>query len=263
MRRWSAPLMLALLIAGCGEAPKAASKPAANATADATAAAETQPRDLTLKAADGAQVFARYYPATRPKALLLLFHQAGASKDEYAPIAPRLAADGYAALAVDARAGGDLFGPNQTVQALGHAGDYAEARQDLQAAIDWAQGQKLPVFLWGSSYSSALVFPLAAANKGKVAGVLAFSPNEYLGSGDPVKTAAGRLDVPVFVTAANDAEEVSGAQAIIGGMAPGRATFYKPEAGVHGASTLREDRNPKGWRANFAAVEAWLKKAVS
>lgn len=257
MRRLAAPMILGLLLAGCGEAPKDAAQPTSTVTTPA------QPGDVTLKAADGASVFARYYPAAHPTALLLLFHQAGASKDEYAPIAPRLAAAGYSALAVDARAGGDLFGPNQTVQALGKAADYAAARQDLQAAIDWAQDKKLPIFLWGSSYSSALVFPLAAANKGKIAGVLAFSPNEYLGNGDPVKAAAGQLDVPVFITAANDAEEVDGAQAIASKMGAGHTTFYKPQAGVHGASTLREDRNPKGWQANFAAVEAWLKKAVS
>ncbi|MBX9795833.1 MAG: alpha/beta hydrolase, partial [Sphingomonas sp.] len=57
--------------------------------------------------------------------MLLLFHQAGSSKDEYAAIAPQLAADGYSALAIDARAGGDLFGPNQTVAALGGSADYA------------------------------------------------------------------------------------------------------------------------------------------
>ncbi|MBX9882626.1 MAG: lysophospholipase [Sphingomonas sp.] len=260
MRRFAASLAFTLLLAGCDEAPTATPKPAA---AEEPATTLGQPSDITLKAADGARVFARYYPAEHPKALLLLFHQAGSSKDEYAPIAPSLVADGYSALAVDARAGGDLFGPNQTVKALGRAADYVAARQDLQAAIDWAQDKKLPIFLWGSSYSSALVFPLAAANKGKIAGVLAFSPNEYLGDGDPVKTAAGQIDVPVFITAANDAEELDGAQAIASRMAADHTTFYKPEAGVHGASTLREDRNPKGWRANFSAVEAWLKKAVS
>lgn len=252
----SAALLVALALANCSAAPKESPKPTPTATAPGVT-------DLTLKAADGARVFARYYPAASPNALLLLFHQAGSSKDEYAAIAPRLAADGYSALAVDARAGGDLYGPNQTVRALGHPADYTAARQDLQAAIDWAQDKHLPVLLWGSSYSSALVFPLAAANKGKVAGVLAFSPDEYVGAGDPVKTAAATLDVPVFITAANDAEELGAAKAIADRMAPDRATLYRPQAGVHGASTLREDRNPKGWRANFSVVEAWLKKVAS
>jgi len=256
MRRLAACLILIPCLAGCGEAPKAAPPPGATT-------APSQPSDVNLKAADGARVFARYYPAANPKALILLFHQAGSGKDEYAPIAPRLVTDGYSALAIDARAGGDLYGPNQTVRALGHEGDYAAARQDLQAAIDWAQDKHLPVLIWGSSYSSALVFPLAAENKGKVAGVLAFSPSEYLGTGDPVKSAAQRLDLPVFITAASDAEEIAAAKAVVARIAPGRVVFYQPAAGVHGASTLREDRNPKGWRSNFAAVEAWLRKVAS
>ncbi|MBX9797774.1 alpha/beta hydrolase, partial [Sphingomonas sp.] len=163
---------------------------------------------------------------------------------------------------IDARAGGDLFGPNQTVAALGGSADYAAARADLQAAVDWAQGRGLPVLIWGSSYSSALVFPLAAANKGRVAGVLAFSPSEYIGAGDPVKTAAATLDVPVFITAASDEGELAAAAAIAARVPGGRATLYRPRAGVHGSSSLREDRNPSGWRANFAAVEAWLKQVA-
>ena len=193
---------------------------------------------------------------------LLLFHQAGSSKAEYAPIAPRLVADGYSALAVDARAGGDLYGANETVKALGHSADYAAARADLQAAVDWAQGQGVPVLIWGSSYSSALVFPLGAANAGKVAGVLAFSPSEYIGGGDPVKRAAAALKVPVFITSAGDAEEHGAAAAIAARVAPERVTLYRPAAGVHGSSSLRQDRNPRGWQANFAAVEAWLGKVV-
>lgn len=250
-----ASLLLALLATGCGQAatPPAA-QPAEPAAPGATA--------LTLTAADGTKVFARLYAAPRPKALILLFHQAGSSKAEYAPIAPRLVADGYSALAVDARAGGDLYGANETVKALGHSADYAAARADLQAAVDWAQGQGVPVLIWGSSYSSALVFPLGAANAGKVAGVLAFSPSEYIGGGDPVKRAAAALKVPVFITSAGDAEEHGAAAAIAARVAPERVTLYRPAAGVHGSSSLRQDRNPRGWQANFAAVEAWLGKVV-
>lgn len=67
-------------------------------------------RDVTLRAKDGLTVFARAYAADQPKAVILLFHQAGSSKGEYATIAPKLALAGYDALAVDARAGGGLFG---------------------------------------------------------------------------------------------------------------------------------------------------------
>jgi len=66
---------------------------------------------VTLQARDGVSVSALLYEATQPKAVILLFHQAGSSKAEYATIAPRLVASGYTALAIDQRSGGSLFGP--------------------------------------------------------------------------------------------------------------------------------------------------------
>lgn len=50
--------------------------------------------------------------------MILLFHQAGSSKAEYATISPRLVAAGYSALAIDQRSGGELFGSNETAAAL-------------------------------------------------------------------------------------------------------------------------------------------------
>lgn len=115
---------------------------------------------MTLTAADGKTVFGRLYRAEHPKATILLFHQAGSGKDEYRTIAPRLVAAGYSALAIDQRAGGALFGPNETSAQYPRPAGYLEAVPDLQAAIDWATQQHVPVILWGSSYSAALVFPL-------------------------------------------------------------------------------------------------------
>ena len=47
---------------------------------------------VILKAADGVLVHGLEYQAPQLKAVMLLFHQAGSSKAEYATIAPRLAA---------------------------------------------------------------------------------------------------------------------------------------------------------------------------
>jgi len=252
MRRLMA-MAAALVLAACGQGPSSASAAGAPPTA----------KPVTIKAGDGVTVYGRYYPAPNPKALILLFHQAGSSKDEYATIAPRLVKDGYAALAIDQRSGGTLYGPNQTAAALGRSADYLEAKRDLQAALDWAKARGNRPILWGSSYSSALVFLVAADNPGAVKAVLSFSPGEYLGRPDLVKDAAARVQVPVFVTSAKDSGEIAAAKAIFDKV-PTRAKvrFVPQTAGIHGSSTLIDRRNPAGAGENWRAVEAFLRSVA-
>lgn len=214
---------------------------------------------LRLKAADGVTVVARYYPASQPKALILLFHQAGSSKDEYASIAPRLNAAGYSALAVDQRSGGSLFGKNETMALIGSDPGYLPAERDLQAALDWGKQQKLPLALWGSSYSSSLVFVVAAKNPEAVKAVLAFSPGEYFDDKTMVAKAAARVKAPVYATSANDPGEIDAARQILKSV-PGDRVQYIPQAGgVHGSSTLIAARNRSGAEANWTSVLAFLK----
>ena len=248
-----AALGIALLIAGCGvqQAPE-----------DSRSAI---PRSVTvapvrLRAADGLTVFGRYYRAPHPKALILLFHQAGSSMDEYATIAPRLADSGYSALAIDQRSGGTLFGPNQTAAQLKRDPGYAAAQKDMQAALDWAAMQNVPIVVWGSSYSSALAFPLAAQNEGRVKAVLAFSPGEYLDDTHAVSRAAAQVEMPVFVAVA-DGREAQAAKPIVDALGTD-ATFYVPTHGVHGSSTLIAARNAAGADANWRAVMAFLRRTV-
>ncbi len=215
---------------------------------------------VELRAADGISVFGTAYWAKDPRATILLFHQAGASRIEYKTIAPRLVQAGYNVLAIDQRAGGNLFGGNNaTAKRFGHEASYLEAKPDLQAALDWALMQHLPVILWGSSYSSALVFLLAAENPGKVAALLSFSPNEYLGSPKLVGTAAASVNIPMFVTSSMDTDEIAGAKAILSAAPSNAKTQFVPKkGGVHGSSTLDEKRNAKGAEENWLAVLTFL-----
>lgn len=216
---------------------------------------------VTLRAADGVLVHGDLYlPSGAPRGVLLLFHQAGSNSREYAPIAPKLAALGWAALAIDQRAGGDLFGGrNLTAEGAPGVDDYAAALPDLEAALAWARqrwpGQR-PV-VWGSSYSAALVFVLASRHANDVSAVLAFSPDEYL-SGLSVHAAAARIRVPVFVTSARDAGEEAAAASILAASPATLKQQFRAQAGVHGSATLRPDANPAGAAANFAAVAAFL-----
>lgn len=218
---------------------------------------------LTLRAADGVGVFGTLTPASAaPRGMALLFHMAGANRAEYAAIAPALARRGFASLAIDQRSGGADFGArNETAAALGGRDPgYLAALPDLEAALAWArmQGGGVPILAFGSSYSAALVFLLAARQPGALAALLAFSPGEYL-RGTSVRDAAARVDCPVFVASAADPSEVSAARAILAAVPAGvRKVQFAPEVGPHGASLLRADRDPRGAEAAWRAVDGFL-----
>lgn len=248
-------LLLIALASGCNAEP---AKQAASSQETPAIRGEA----LQLKASDGVTVYGRYYKAARPTALVLLFHQAGSSKEEYATIAPRLAEAGYSALAIDQRAGGSLFATNETAAALGRKADYLEAIPDLRAALDWAQAQKLPIVLWGSSYSSSLIFPLAAGDPQGIKALLAFSPGEYFDADKSlVRRAAAKVAVPVFV--ASTQSEISEADPIMAALPKNSlSTRFVPPKGVHGSSTLIASRNPDGAEANWKAVLAFLRQVT-
>jgi dienelactone hydrolase len=222
---------------------------------------------VQLKAADGVDIFGAYYPApgsSRP--MILLFHQAASNHFEYATIAPKLVAAGFSCLAIDQRWGGVMWGHrNETVHKLGHSenssGNVSSLEADLEAALAWAR-QKDPrhkVILWGSSYSASLVLVVAAQHPDEVAGVLAFSPGEYFGSSPMlVRDAATKVHVPVFVTSENDADALTDATRVFDAVASSDKVHYKARYSVHGSSTLRMDRNPKGAAANWQAAMKFL-----
>jgi dienelactone hydrolase len=218
---------------------------------------------VTLSASDGTKVYGDFYPAdSKSQPYILLFHQAGSNRAEYAPIAPRLVELGFNCLAIDQRSGGDLWDQqNETVRHLGHNGEYSEVLKDMEAALAWAKssGNNGKVLVWGSRYSAALVFLLAANHQEGIAGVLAFSPNEYLDGRHAVHDAASKVSVPIFVTSAKDRDEIAAAQSILAVAPAQRKTQFVPHtAGVHGSSTLRADKDRAGESENWRAVEEFL-----
>ena len=227
----------------------------------------TAPRRVVLKASDGVTVYAWHYAAAdKARPAILLFHQAGSNHAEYETIAPRLVTLGYHALALDQRSGGRMWGQaNRTAAQFAKEVDYGAVLPDLEAALAWPATQGLPArsIVWGSSYSAALVFLVAALHSSAVAAVLAFSPGEYLGDEHSVKDAAAKVQAPVFVTCAQDAEEIAAARAIVqavpGASGLAQATQFVPRrGGVHGSSTLRREKNPSGAEENWRAVEQFL-----
>jgi dienelactone hydrolase len=244
-------------LAGCQQAATTPA-PSGQASEQAGQKAEMAVSDVSFLADDGLMVSGRYYRAARPKAIILLFHQADSSQAEYATIAPRLVKLGYSALAIDQRSGGSMFGPNLTAARLGRAADYNAALRDLEAALAWSRDAHLPTIVWGSSYSSALVFKLAAKHQTDIDALLAFSPGEYLGPGKPVATAAATVKVPTYISVSNSADELAGAKPIFDAIASSEKTLHVPPIGVHGSSSLITDRNPGGAEENWSAVNRFL-----
>jgi dienelactone hydrolase len=245
--RMAALLLAVLALAGCNRpvAPKA----------DVSARTE----QVVLNAADGVQIYGSFSTPEHPRAIILLFHQAGSGQGEYLTIVPRLTAQGFATLAIDQRSGGDMFGGNWTVKKLGESRSYLEARQDLEAAFAWARARKLPVILWGSSYSASLSF-LVAADHPDVKALLAFSPGEYFDGNPAIAPAAAKLAMPVFVTSAQDPREIAAAKALIDAAPAAKKRQFVPvKGGVHGSSTLIAAKNPgaeDAWSAGLAFLDS-------
>jgi len=218
------------------------------------------PRATTLTAADGVAVHADYYPASSAGApIILLFHQARSNRGEYRSIAPRLVARGFAALALDQRSGDARWGlSNQTVDGLGHSTGYLEALPDLEAALVWAQrqaGATGTVVVWGSSYSAALVFLLAARHPDEIDALLAFSPGEYLAPEGIVAEQAARLDLPVLILA--PPSERARAGAIYQAVSSRDKKLEIPRQAVHGSSMLITERNAAA-ASIWPVVDAFL-----
>ncbi|MES2401064.1 MAG: alpha/beta hydrolase [Pseudomonadota bacterium] len=228
-----------------------------------TAAAEP----VTLTAADGVKVFGDYQAASKPGApLILAFHQAESSSAEYKPLISRLNQAGFSVLAIDQRSGGDEFGgENKTVASLGRSGSYESALQDMESALAWGKSRAngSPVLVWGSSYSAALVFVLAARHPADIHALLAFSPGEYLAKTEAVRTAAKTVTVPVFIDQASDEGEIAASRSIVAAVATpaaGKVNFIGRKNSVHGSATLRSDSNPAGAEENWQAVLAFLSR---
>ncbi len=224
------------------------------------------PVPITLQAADHVAIYASTYGSRQGSApVILLFHQAGSSKSEYAPLAPRLVALGYRAVAIDQRSGGDLYAPpNETVAHLGRSASFEDVLADMDAALAYAKRTYpgAPIYAWGSSYSAALAFPFAAKHLGEIAAVLAFSPGEYLADKRAVQRAARRITVPVFLDSASDPQEIASARAIYDVLGSHLKVQYVPTTGIHGSSTLRDDRDAAGAAANWQAVTAFLARVT-
>ncbi len=222
--------------------------------------------EVRFETSDGITVFGDLFRSeeSHGRPLILLFHQGGASaRGEYAPLIPRLLAEGFTLLAIDQRRGGDRFGgENRTIAGLGDREfTYCQAYADLEAALAYARRLDPPVrpALWGSSYSAALVIRLAAEHSDEVSAVLAFSPasGEAMAGCRP-EPYGEDLPVPLLVLRPVEETEIPTVAGQLETFRGQGHQTYVADPGVHGSSMLVPERLDGDVDETWAVVLGFL-----
>jgi pimeloyl-ACP methyl ester carboxylesterase len=214
-----------------------------------------------LIAKDKTRVYSSFVSAfSNNKKVVLLFHQAGSNRMEYQPVLSSLHVASFDTLTVDQRSGGnDWDFENATVKKLGGSTEYAEAYPDLEAALTWAQRKKYKtIIVIGSSYSASLAIMLASKHGDELDAVAAYSPGEYFADKNWIKSAVKNLTVPLYITGSDT--EKDRVNEVLQWKKDQDITRYEPEKSVHGASMLRQDKNPDGYQANLESLINFLKR---
>jgi dienelactone hydrolase len=219
--------------------------------------------EVTFPSKDSLPITADVYIRDGKEPLMLLCHQAGFSRGEYHITALKINQAGYSCMAIDQRSGKEANGVvNETAQKAKEKSlptDYQDARQDIEAAIDYLYERSAhhPIILVGSSYSASLALLIARDNP-KVRAVAAFSPGEYFKGTDIQKELKG-MSTAVFVTSSQ--KETPGVEKLVSAIDQERVTHFKPKvAGIHGSRALwsSTEGNEAYWKAFLAFVEEHL-----
>ena len=218
-------------------------------------------KTITFPSSDALIITADLYFVNDSLPYMVLCHQAGYSRAEYAETAGKFCRLGYNCLAVDARAGNEVNGVKNETATLAlqkkKPTTFLDAEKDIIAAIDYAYAESgKKVFLVGSSYSASLALKIATTNK-KVSAVMAFSPGEYFGTKLKLKDAIKNITVPIFVTSAKEeANDVSTLMSDVKSKI--KHQFVPTSKGKHGSSCLW--KNNPGYHEYWFAIMMFVKQ---
>lgn len=227
--------------------------------------AHSQTLMVTFPSLDGIKITGDVYMTADEKApFIILYHQARYSRGEYLEIAPKLNALGFNCMAVDQRSGKEVNEvKNKTHERAVKAGkntDYLDAWPDLVASLNYVTDnfESQQIIVWGSSYSSALAFPLAAKHPDIINGILSFSPGNYFElEGKSIADYAKEVKCPVFITSSKS-EEIEW-RPIYNKLQSTDKSFYLPkDEGFHGSKALWEEN--EGHELYWKAVTNFLNK---
>ncbi len=227
------------------------------------------PKEVSYQTKDNILVYSDLYINTKSssKNWILLFHQAGANGEaEYAAIIPRLLNNGYNVLVVNQRVGGKrLGGKNKTVDSLKSKKEfrYCDAYPDMEASLKYILENESgieKIILWGSSYSAALIFKVAANFPDNVKGLLAFSP----ASGKPMvgcepEDYLQNISAPVLVLRPPEEMQYGWIQSQTEEFKNAGFETYTARNGVHGSSMLNIFRTRGSIEENWQVVFRFLR----
>ena len=231
-----------------------------------TAYTQNEKEPITFLTEDNVTVTADMYLTKNIDApFIILFHQATFSRGEYLEIAPILNDLGFNCMSVDQRSGLQVNGiSNQThkdAKQKGKNTKYKDAYPDLEAAVEYVKEKYSPekLIVWGSSYSSSLVFILAAKHK-EIDAVLAFSPGEYFKFEDKtIAEWAKDVECPVFITSSR--KEGKECSVIFKNLSNKNSIQYIPAfSGNHGSKALWKKN--KGHNSYQEKVNSFLKPFI-
>ena len=143
---------------------------------------EARPQRVSFRTSDGITIAATWHePFFRPAPAVILVHMLGRSRHDWDGLAPRLAAAGIGALALDLRGHGESGGGG----ASGETPDYSTLVRDIEAARRYLAGRfdvdALRIGLVGASIGANLAALDAASDPG-VRSVALLSPSlDYRG----------------------------------------------------------------------------------
>ena len=218
---------------------------------------------ITFPSKDSLPITADIYKNKETPITILLCHQAGYSRGEYKDSAVELTKLGYTVMAIDQRSGKTVNNiDNETAiaaRAKGLGDTYLDAKQDIEAAIDYIYNQNggQKIILVGSSYSSSLAL-LMGVDNAKIKAVAAFSPGEYF-KGIDINKSISSYKKPVFVT--SSLSESAGVKTLVNKVDASYLTHFIPEVkGIHGSRALWEttEGNETYW-ASFKEFLSSLK----
>ena len=198
-------------------------------------------------------ITADWYPISSSLPVILLCHQEGSSRGEFIETALRLNKFGFNCLAIDLRVGKEINGiKNETAALAGSKKlnpSYADAEQDIIAAIDYLQTQyKQKVIILGSSYSAALALKIASANS-RVKAAVVFSPEEYASDSNYIKNSIQTLAKPVFASSSR-AESEKLTELLQDVNSRIKIQFVPRKNGEHGTKSL--------WSSSAENHEYWI-----
>jgi dienelactone hydrolase len=215
---------------------------------------KTIPETITFNSLDNLTITANLYYVNEKFPFIVLCHQAGYNKSEYAETALKLNENGFNCLAIDQRSGGQveetINETNRLALQKNKPTSYLDAEQDIVAAVNYvAKKYNTKIILFGSSYSASLSLKIAKENE-NVKAVVAFSPGEYFGNKLNLTENIKGLNKPMFVSSSKDeAPELT--NLIKNVTSDIKVQFIPKENGVHGASALMEKtpNNKEYWEA--------------